>query len=123
MQKTFQTYAAWRKATKKRFPGATFDGDRAICFALNLPHGVTSEWDGYTGIIETPKKEIVGTVRDEIDSENRQLIWTLFSDGSAQTREITRHSGDSARRTKETYREDHAPDSEEAKLIAELLRR
>jgi hypothetical protein len=56
----------------------------------------------------------------DIDSQNRQFIWTQFSDGSALSREITRHCGDAARRTKETWRESHQAGSEMAKLIAAM---
>ena len=62
----------------------------------------------------------IKTIHDEIDGQNRQLIWTAFSDGSAMSREITRHCGDAARRTKETFREIHPAGSEMAVMICAM---
>ena len=62
----------------------------------------------------------IATIYDEIDAENRQLVWTLFSDGSAESRELTRHTGDPARMTKETWRESHPAGSESAVLIKRM---
>ena len=66
-------------------------------------------------------KTIVKIIHDEIDSQNRQFIWTAYSDGSALSREITRHRGDAARRTAETWREEHAAGSEMAGMIAAMI--
>ena len=60
---------------------------------------------------------IIKTTSSDIDSQNRQFIWTQYSDGSALSREITRHCGDAARRTKETWRQVHASGSEMAQMI------
>jgi len=67
-----------------------------------------------------PEKTIVKTTYDDIDDLNRQFVWTLFSDGSALTQEITRHCGDAARRTKETYRAEHPVGSWQADYIAKF---
>jgi|Laugrespbdmm15sd_2_1035082.scaffolds.fasta_scaffold140786_1 hypothetical protein len=61
------------------------------------------------------------TIYGDIDSRNRQILFDIFEDGSAMTREITHHTGDAARPSKETYREKHAANSERARLIL-LLR-
>lgn len=61
---------------------------------------------------------IIKTTSSDIDSQNRQFIWTQYSDGSALSREITRHCGDAARRTKETWRQVHAAGSEMALMIS-----
>lgn len=60
---------------------------------------------------------IIKITTSDIDSRNRQFIWTQFSDGSALSREITRHTGDAARRTKETWREFHEAGSTMALMI------
>jgi hypothetical protein len=65
-------------------------------------------------------KAIAKTKKSDIDSKNRQFIWTLYTDGSAMSREITRHCGDAARRTQETWREEHAAGSEMASMIAAM---
>ena len=64
--------------------------------------------------------KIAKIVTSDIDGQNRQFMWTLFSDGSAMSREITRHCGDAARRTKETWREEHSAGSEMATVIAAM---
>jgi len=61
------------------------------------------------------------TIYDNQDSMNRQFLWNLFDDGSAMTREITHHTGDAARPSRETYRETHAAGSEMARLIARMM--
>lgn len=58
-----------------------------------------------------------------MDSKNRQFLWNLFEDGSAMTREITHHTGDAARPSRETYREIHKAESEMARLIARMMER
>jgi len=62
-------------------------------------------------------KAVGKTIYDNLDSQNRQFLWNLFGDGSAMTREITRHSS-RAGSAVETYREIHAAGSEMARLIA-----
>jgi len=62
-------------------------------------------------------KAVGKTIYDNLDSQNRQFLWNLFEDGSAMTREITRHSR-YAGSAVETYREIHAAGSEMARLIA-----
>ena len=70
---------------------------------------------------ESSAAKAVGiTIYGDIDSRNRQTIFDIFEDGSAMTREITHHTGDAARPSKETYREAHAANSERAQLIAIL---
>jgi len=64
--------------------------------------------------------KIIKITHSDIDSQNRQFIWTAYEDGSALSREITRHCGDVARRTKETWRESHKAGSDTAKLIAAM---
>ena len=65
--------------------------------------------------------KVIKTATSEIDSQNRQFIWTVYEDGSALSREITRHCSDAARRTKETWRLAHAPGSEMALMIARFV--
>lgn len=66
--------------------------------------------------------KVVGkTIYDNTDSKNRQFLWNLFEDGSAMTREITHHTGDAARPSKETYCEKHPAGSEMARLIALMM--
>lgn len=68
--------------------------------------------------------KVVGkTIFDNMDSKNRQFLWNLFEDGSAMTREITHHTGDAARPSRETYREIHKAESEMARLIARMMER
>ena len=62
-------------------------------------------------------KTTIKTVRSDFDSKNRQFIWTAFSDGSARSREITHHTGDPARPSKETWCDDHEAGSELAAMI------
>jgi len=62
-------------------------------------------------------KAVGKTIYDNLDFQNRQFLWNLFEDGSAMTREITRHSR-YAGSAVETYREIHAAGSEMARLIA-----
>ena len=62
-------------------------------------------------------KAVGKTIFDNQDSKGRQFLWNLFEDGSAMTREITRHSR-YAGSAVETYREIHAAGSEMARLIA-----
>ena len=62
-------------------------------------------------------KAVGKTIYDNLDSQNRQFLWNLFEDGSAMTREITRHSR-YAGSAIETYREIHEAGSEMARLIA-----
>jgi len=66
-------------------------------------------------------KAVGKTIYDNLDSKNRQFLWNLFEDGSAMTREITHHTGDAARPSKETYREIHKAESEMARLIALMM--
>ena len=65
-------------------------------------------------------KAVGKTIYDNLDSRNRQFLWNLFEDGSAMTREITRHSS-RAGSAVETYREIHAAGSEMARLIALMM--
>ena len=66
--------------------------------------------------------KVVGkTIYDNMDSKNRQFLWNLFEDGSAMTREITHHTGDVARPSRETYCEIHKAESEMARLIARMM--
>lgn len=62
-------------------------------------------------------KAVGKTIYDNIDSKNRMFLWNLFEDGSAMTREITRHSR-YAGSAVETYREIHKAGSDMARLIA-----
>jgi hypothetical protein len=62
------------------------------------------------------KAALIKTIRNEIDGQNRQLIWTAYADGSAMSREITRHLTHVCSAT-ETYREDHPAGSELAAMI------
>jgi hypothetical protein len=65
--------------------------------------------------------KVVGkTIYDNLDSMNRQFLWNLFEDGSAMTREITRHSR-FAGSAVETYREIHEAGSDMACLIARKM--
>jgi len=66
--------------------------------------------------------KVIKTATSEIDSQNRQFIWTVYEDGSALSREIQWPlSCDAARRTKETWRLAHAPGSEMALMIARFV--
>jgi len=65
-------------------------------------------------------KAVGKTIYDNLDSQNRQFLWNLFEDGSAMTREITRHSRYDGSAV-ETYREIHAAGSETARLIALMM--
>ena len=56
----------------------------------------------------------------DIDQKNRQLIYTLFADGSALVEEITRHLN-YAGSARCTYRERHDIGSEFAETIRRLL--
>lgn len=59
------------------------------------------------------------TTTSDVDSKNRQFIWTAYTDGTAISREITRrpsYEGGSV----ETWREVHAADSEMAIVIAAM---
>jgi hypothetical protein len=58
----------------------------------------------------------IKTIRSDIDSQNRQFIWTAYEDGSAITREITRHLTHACS-AKETYRETHEAGSDIACMI------
>jgi hypothetical protein len=62
------------------------------------------------------KTEPIKTIRNEIDGQNRQLIWTAYADGSAMSREITRHITHACSAT-ETHREKHPAGSELATMI------
>ena len=75
-----------------------------------------------THLTQSNRVKVVGkTIFDNMDSKNRQFLWNLFEDGSAMTREITRHTGDAARPSKETYCEKHPAGSEMARLIAVIM--
>ena len=65
-------------------------------------------------------KAVGKTIYDNLDSQNRQFLWNLFEDGSAMTREITRHSR-YAGSAVETYREIHKVGSDMARLIAQKM--
>jgi hypothetical protein len=69
---------------------------------------------------EISAARIARTIYSDSDGHNRQFIYTLYSDGSAMSREITRHCSDPAQRTKCTYRERHEVGSEMAVLINRL---
>ncbi len=58
-------------------------------------------------------------IYSDIDGQNRQFIYTLNSDGSAMSQEITRHL-DYAGSMRCTYRERHDSGSEMAVLIHRL---
>ena len=62
------------------------------------------------------------TIHDKLDGQNRQFVWTLYSDESALTRELTHHTGDPALRTKETYREIHPAGSEMAGYLFRIAK-
>ena len=71
----------------------------------------------HTNTESSAVKAVGKTIYDNLDSQNRQFLWNLFEDGSAMTREITRHSR-YAGSAVETYREIHKAGSEMARLIA-----
>jgi hypothetical protein len=73
-----------------------------------------------TGAGNTTAARIARTIYSDSDGHNRQFIYTLYADGSAMSREITRHCSDPAQRTKCTYRERHDVGSEMAALINRL---
>ena len=54
------------------------------------------------------------------DSQDRQFKWTLFTDGSALSEELTWHTGDPARPVKVTWSESHDKDSEMANSIKQM---
>ena len=54
------------------------------------------------------------------DSMNREFVWDLLDDGSAETRELTRHL-DYAGSVKITYSANHPAKSEMAVLIARMM--
>jgi hypothetical protein len=58
-------------------------------------------------------------IYSDIDGQNRQFIYTLNTDGSAMSQEITRHLS-YAGSMRETYRERHDSGSEMAMLIHRL---
>ena len=64
--------------------------------------------------------QIICTIHSPVDGRNRQTVWTLYSDGSAQTQEIARHCADAARRTQCAYEERHEAGSEIAALIRRM---
>ena len=68
----------------------------------------------------TSAAQILRTIYTDSDGHNRQFIYSLYADGSAMSREITRHCSDPARRTRCTYRERHDAGSEMAVLINRL---
>jgi hypothetical protein len=73
-----------------------------------------------TGAGNTTAAQIIRTIYTDSDGHNRQFIYSLYADGSAMSREITRHCSDPARRTRCTYRERHDVGSEMAVLINRL---
>jgi hypothetical protein len=68
----------------------------------------------------TSAAQMTRTIYSDSDGHNRQFIYALYADGSAMTREITRHCSDPARRTQCTYTERHDVGSEMAVLINRL---
>lgn len=75
--------------------------------------------DTTTGAGNLSAVRIVREIHSDSDGQNRQSVYTLYSDGSAMTHEITRHlryagSADC------THRERHAIGSEMAGLINRL---
>jgi hypothetical protein len=64
-------------------------------------------------------KTVIKTIHDDLDSQNRRFVWTLFSDGSAMSREITHHSTH-AGSMKETWREEYPAGSEMAEMISAM---
>jgi hypothetical protein len=70
--------------------------------------------------MNTTTKTPIASIHDDIDGQNRQFIWTVYSDGSAMTREITRHTSDPALPMKETYREVHEAETDMARDIHRL---
>jgi hypothetical protein len=68
----------------------------------------------------TPRRSITRTVYSERDSQDRQFVWTLFDDGSAQSQELVWHTGDPARPVKVTWTEDHPAGSDMAISIASI---
>ena len=73
-----------------------------------------------TGAGNTTAAQVIRTIHSDSDGQNRQFIYTLYSDGAAMSREITRHCSDPAQRTKCTYKEQHEAGSEMATLIQRL---
>jgi hypothetical protein len=83
---------------------------------IDLPLMNASPTQNTTGA-GTSAAHIVRKIHSDIDGRNRQFVYTLYSDGSARTIEITRHCGDIARRTQRTYEEFHAVNSDVADML------
>jgi hypothetical protein len=65
--------------------------------------------------------KVTRRIYSDLDSMNRQFVWDLLDDGSAETRELTRHL-DYAGSVKITYSANHPAESEMAALIARMGR-
>jgi len=70
---------------------------------------------------EASAVKVTRTIYSDADSMNRQFVWALLDDGSAETRELTRHL-DYAGSVKITYSASHPAKSEMAVLIARMMR-
>ena len=70
---------------------------------------------------EASAVKVTRRIYSDLDSMNRQFVWDLLDDGSAETRELTRHL-DYAGSVKITYSENHPAESEMAVLIARMVR-
>lgn len=68
----------------------------------------------------TSAAQAIRTIHSDSDGNNRQFVYTLYADGTAMSREITRHCSDVAQRTKCTHKERHEAGSEMAVLIQRL---
>lgn len=72
-----------------------------------------------TGAGNLSAVRIVREIHSDSDGQNRQSVYTLYSDGSAMTRELTRHL-EYAGSVRCTHSERHAVGSEMALLIQRL---
>lgn len=66
---------------------------------------------------EASAVKVARRIYSDLDSMNRQFVWDLLDDGSAETRELTRHL-DYPGSVKITYSANHPAESEMARLIA-----
>ncbi len=46
IDKTYETYAGWKRACKAVKPDVKFEGDKDICCAFHV-----GEWDGASGVV------------------------------------------------------------------------
>ena len=70
---------------------------------------------------EASAVKVARRIYSDSDSMNRQFVWDLLDDGSAETRELTRHL-DYAGSVKITYSANHPAGSEMAVLISRMMR-